>query len=294
IGDGAFEFCGLIRATIGNSATSIGDYAFEYCPLTSVAIPDGVTNIGQWAFGGCAGLTKVTIGAEVTSIGDWAFADCNNLAGVTIPNNVTSIGNEAFYYCYSLTNVSVGTSVNRIGSGAFFHCSRVTSVTIPDSVISIGDSAFEYCGLTRVTIGNRLTAIGDGAFGGCAALEGIYFQGNAPSGDSTSFSSDPGTVYYLPGTLGWGATYGGLPTAQWTLPYPLILNNGPNFGVQAGGFGFIISWATNISVVVEASTNLADPIWTLVATNTLIGGSSYFNDPQWVNYSSRFYRISSP
>jgi hypothetical protein len=74
----------------------------------------------------------------------------------------------------------------------------------------------------------------------------------------------------------------------------VILNSGPSFGVQTNGFGFIISWATNIPVVVEASTDLANPNWSPVATNTLTGGSAYFSDPQWANYPVRFYRLRSP
>jgi hypothetical protein len=58
--------------------------------------------------------------------------------------------------------------------------------------------------------------------------------------------------------------------------------------VQPGGFGFTISWATNASVVVEAATNLANPVWIPVSTNTLTGGTNYFSDPQWTNYPGRF------
>jgi hypothetical protein len=60
--------------------------------------------------------------------------------------------------------------------------------------------------------------------------------------------------------------------------------------VQPGGFGFTISWATNVSVVVEAATNLANPVWLPVSINTLTGGTNYFSDPQWTNYPGRFYR----
>ena len=102
------------------------------------------------------------------------------------------------------------------------------------------------------------------------------------------------TVYYLPGTTGWGPTFGDRPTAPWTLPNPLILNKGPSFGPHTNGFGFIISWATNIPVVVEACTSLANPVWFPVGTNTLTGGSSYFSDPQWTNYPARLYRLRSP
>jgi hypothetical protein len=107
-------------------------------------------------------------------------------------------------------------------------------------------------------------------------------------------SDNKATVYYLPGTTGWSNTFAGRPTALWFLPSPLILNNGPSFGVQSNAFGFIISWATNISVVVEACTNLADPVWFPVATNTLTNGSFNFSEPLQTTSPGRFYRISSP
>jgi hypothetical protein len=64
--------------------------------------------------------------------------------------------------------------------------------------------------------------------------------------------------------------------------------------VKTNWFGFTISWATSIPVVVEACTSLANPIWSPVHTNTLTGGSSYFSDPEWANYPARFYRLRSP
>jgi hypothetical protein len=64
--------------------------------------------------------------------------------------------------------------------------------------------------------------------------------------------------------------------------------------VQTNQFGFIISWATNLSVVVEACTNLSNPTWSPVSTNILTNGSSYFGDPQWTNYPMRLYRLRSP
>ena len=49
-----------------------------------------------------------------------------------------------------------------------------------------------------------------------------------------------------------------------------------------------------MTVVVEACTNLANPAWHPIGTNTLISGSAYFSDPQWTNYPARFYRLRSP
>jgi hypothetical protein len=44
----------------------------------------------------------------------------------------------------------------------------------------------------------------------------------------------------------------------------------------------------------EACTNLAEAVWTPLQTNTLAGGSIFFNDPDWTNHPARFYRISPP
>ena len=56
--------------------------------------------------------------------------------------------------------------------------------------------------------------------------DGVYFQGNAPAAGSDVFDGDnEATVYYLPGTTGWGTTFGGLPTALW-VPYTYTTNNG--------------------------------------------------------------------
>ncbi len=99
------------------------------------------------------------------------------------------------------------------------------------------------------------------------------------------------TVYYLPGTTGWSTNYGGAPTALWTLPYPVLLSG--SLGVQTNGFGFTVSWATNASVLVEASKDLSSPVWQPVQTNALNNGVVNFTDPEWTKYPSRFYRVRS-
>ena len=220
-------------------------------------------------------------GLPVTSIFDDAFVEYNGLVSVTIPGSVTSIDLDAFDGCGDLTNVVLGYGLTSIGDGAFAYCSSLRSLIIPGSVTSIGQDVFVQC----------------------PALAGVYFQGNAPSAWPGEFSFSDylnTTVYYLPGTSGWGATFGGNSTAFWFLPYPLILNSGPDFGlqrsfgIQSNGFGFTISWATNASVVVQACSNLACPVWTSLQTNALTNGSFYFSEPLQTNSLGRFYRISSP
>jgi hypothetical protein len=199
---------------------------------------------------------------------------------------------------------AIPNSVTSIGDEAFLNCNGLTSVTIPNSVTNIGDYAFGWCAdLTSVTIPNSVTNIGDYAFYGCGNLTSVYFQGNAPSFGSGVFVDrnvqavgafpDPATIYYLPGTTGWDAVSinTGLPVVLWL---PQVQTSDASFGVRASQFGFNINWASGMTVVVEACTNLANPIWSAVATNSLTDGSSYFSDPQWTNYPCRFYRLRSP
>jgi hypothetical protein len=329
----AFLGSGLTSIVIPNSVSSIGDSAFDGCnSLTNVTIPNSVTNIGGSAFLGYS-LTAITVDSAnqnyisfggvlfdkaettliqypeakagtsytipdtVTSLGQAAFLGCYELTSVTIPNSFTSIGGNAFESCPSLTNVTIPNSVTSIRTFSFLDCVSLSNVTIPNGVTSIGYAAFSSCtSLTHVTIPDSVAYMEDQAFSGCTNLAGVFFQGNAPSigpgGGSSVFSSDNNaTAFYLPGTTGWGSTFGGIPTALWILPYPVTLNS--SLGVQFNQFGFTVSWATNLSVVVEAATDLDNPVWSALATNTLSGGTLYFNDPQWTNYPSRFYRVRS-
>ncbi len=254
--------------SIPSSVTSIGDYAFYGCTrLTNVAIPTSVTSIGNAVFVDCKKLTSATIPGSVTNLGEAVFLGCGNLTSVTIPGSVNSIGNEAFSYCYSLMSLTIGSGVTSIGYSAFDFCSSLTNVVIPRSVTSIGGYAFSYC----------------------YSLDRVYFLGNAPSFGPLVFGDNtPATVYYLPGTIGWGLTYGDRPTVIWE---PLVQVDGTNSGVRTNQFGFSIKWASGRTVVVEASTDLAEFFWTPVGTSTLMNGSSYFSDPQWTNSRARFYRL---
>jgi hypothetical protein len=106
------------------------------------------------------------------------------------------------------------------------------------------------------------------------------------------FSGDNNaTVYYLPGTTDWGPTFGGLATILWN---PQVQTGDPSFGVRTNQFGFNITGSSGLVIVVEASTNLANPTWATLQTNTLSFDSLYFSDPAWTNHPSRFYRVYWP
>lgn len=65
-------------------------------------------------------------------------------------------------------------------------------------------------------------------------------------------------------------------------------------GLRTRPFGFTVTGTPNSVVVIEGSTNLAQPTWFPLATNTLSDGSANFNDPHWTNYPNRFYRLGPP
>lgn len=181
----------LAAALLMASAATVKGDDFTY--TTNYPATNTITITGYTGPGGSVTIPGTINGLPVTCIGHGTFANCNCLTNVTIPNSVTSIGNSAFTSCGSLTNI-----------------------IIPDSVISIGNEAFEYCGVTSVTIGNSVASIGGAAFNWCTSLTSVYFKGNAPGiGSFVFYRSGKTTIYHLPGTAGWGATFGGFPTMLW-------------------------------------------------------------------------------
>jgi hypothetical protein len=273
-----------------------------------------VTTIGNTAFEGDSSLTGVTIPNSATNIGAYAFAE-SGLNGVTIPNSVIGIGQNAFAACISLTNISVNAGNPAYSSlnGVLFDQAQGTLIqypgaltnsnyAVPGSVASISDFAFYgVSSVGRVTIPHSVTSIGNEAFAFCSALNTLYFKGNAPNVGSSAFyetgSGKGVTVNYLPGTTGWQAFSAGSVAASmpWYLPAPEVLNFEPNFGVYNNQFGFTISWATNATVMVDACTNLLNPLWVPVSTNSVIAtiGATNFTDPQWGSFPTRFYRLRS-
>ena len=264
----------------GRPVTTIGDYAFfGRTDLTNITIPSSVTNIGHEVFTWCSGLRAITVdpaNAFYSSSNGVLFnKDQTTLVqypgGVggscTIPQSVTSIGDYAFEFCTSLTSITIPNNVTNIGNVAFYECSSLANVMIGANVINIGGRAFQSCD----------------------SLTGIYFHGNAPIVDSDSFGSDNNaTVYYLPGTTGWDTTLAGIPAVLWNPQATTFIADGNQFG-------FNITGPTNATIVVEACTDPANPIWLPVSTNTLSeSGTSFFSDPQWTNYPARFYRFRSP
>jgi hypothetical protein len=169
------------------------------------------------------------------------------------------------------TSYTIPNTVSTIAEAAFANCTGLTSVTIPNSVTSIGFAAFDYCSsLTSVTIGNRVTSIGDFAFELCTSLTAVQFNGNAPGlgpNGSTVFSGDNrATIYCLPGTSGWGATFAGRPVVRLqgnppaieTSPQTQTAEAGSEVGLRvdaSGSYPLWCVWYLNATNLISCSTN---------------------------------------
>jgi len=262
-----------------------------------------LTITGYTGSGGSVAIPATINGIPVANIGSGAFAGTflhpnTTLTSVIIPNSVSTIQDEAFYTCTALTNAVISCGVIIIGPYAFNQCSALNGLVIPDSVTTIGSFAFLGCvGLTgSLTMPDSVISIGEDAFAGCPGLTTVFFRGNAPATEPNIFAGDNATVYYLPGTTGWSQMFDGFPTEQWN---PQIQTGDNSFGVESNQFGFNITGTSNLTVLVEACTNLSYPNWSPVSTNTLntpsgTNGTSYFSDPMWTTCAERFYRLSSP
>ena len=326
IGAGAFAWCAnLTNITVAAPNAfycSVAGVLFDKNQTTLLQFPAGkagsyvisnsVTSIGSYAFEGCSGLTSVTIPNSVTSIEDQAFYLCVGLTSIFIPNSVTNIGTAAFGACSNLPAITLETPnyFYTVVDGVLFNQDQTLllqfpagkggNYLIPNTVTNIAGYAFSRCpSLVSVTIPNGVNSITNYTFYYCTNLTAIYFKGNAPSLDWPVFTGDSkATVYYLPGTTGWSnfSSNSGLPTVLWN---PQAQTRDVSFGVRTNRFAFTIAGSNNLVIVVEACTGLNNPVWSPLSTNTLntfIGtnGTSYFSDPQWTNYSGRFYRIRSP
>ena len=152
----------------------------------------------------------------------------------------------------------------------FYQNATLTSVTIPGIVTSIGDNAFYEChNLASAAISNGVGNIGNYVFDGCISLTSAII---------------PGSV-----TNGWSNTYQGVPAVLWN---PQI--QASSMHMQSNQVGFHITGTTNIPVLLEACTNLANPVWVPLTNVSLTNGLFQFSEPVQTNSGGRFYRVCFP
>ncbi len=302
-----------LNYAIPDTVTTIEYESFMGCyNQTNIFIPSSITNIEDYSFEVDQSLTSLTVDPQSPAYSsiDGILFNKNRTALIqfpmgkpvtsyNLPPTVISLEDGAFQGC-SLTSLNITNSINSIGDYVFCGCASLTNLTLPDTVTNIGTETFLGCtDLGQIIIPESVVSIGFGAFDSCTNLTIAYFQGNAPTIESEvidnmnyipeTFSSDPATAYYLPGTTGWDtfATNSGLTTVE--LSTPLIGNRSASVSANGSGFGFTIIGYPTQNINVEASTNLVD--WQPLQTITLNGITTNFADAQWKNYPARFYRV---
>jgi hypothetical protein len=237
------------------------------------------------AFASCSALTTITLPEGVTTIGGQAFLWCSHLTNFALPKGLTTLYSEAFHGCSGLTNVVIPNGVATIPTFAFCDCTGLRTVTLGNGVTRIAGNAFADCPrLTQITIPAGVTAIDNSAFAGCTSLNAMYFQGNAPTMGSTVFQSGTPTAYYMPRATGW-TTFTQASAVLWD-------PQASGLGLQGNQFGFTVGIPSGATIIVEACTDLGNPVWYPVGTNS--GAANYFTDPQSGSNPKRFYRLRNP
>lgn len=273
--------------SVPEGVLAIDDSAFlDSVDLTSITIPSSVTSVGTTAFDGCEKLRTITIDSAA-AIEAIEFKDLH-ITQVIIGSRVSEIADYAFYNCSSLLVVTMGSSVTRIGDFAFYNCTGLASAILPSGVTRIGDYAFYNCvSLTRMAIPAEVTQIGNYAFYSCRSLQRVYFSGNAPTHGYFPFSG--GTLYYLPGTTGWGDIYANRPAVLWN---PQITE--PEMLPDSDGFAFTIIGTPDIPISIETSETLPGDSWQPLHVGTLSKGNLEFTHPDALERPVRYYRITAP
>ena len=226
------------RFGTGSGPTANGVPAYLPFPPFNCITENGSITVNQYSgTGGSVIIPSTVNGLPVTRVGDITFYFASSLTNVTIPSSVTSIGTNAFSFCSSLTSMILPNSLTNICDNAFNNCSNLKNVTLGTNLTAIGASTFANdTRITNILITSSLNFIGGFAFGSCSSLKTVYCTGNAPIASSTVFSgANIATIYYLPGTLGWTATFGGRPTALWL---PQMQNVKSSLGAATNQFSF--------------------------------------------------------
>jgi hypothetical protein len=91
--------------------------------------------------------------------------------------------------------------------------------------------------------------------------------------------------------MGWANIIDGRQPKPWN---PLAQCSFATIVVESDQFRFNVVGTASLSFVIEAATNLVQPVWKPLSTNTEVNGTVYFTDPQWQDFPTRIYRLRMP
>ncbi len=220
--------------TIPDGTTVLDEMCFtENYVLTELIIPDSVTTYTPRALMYCLALENIYV---TDTDGKGLFASDGVLYAreeggyltllkcpqaktgtITVLDGTVLIAPDAFRVCYMLENIRLPEGVQIIGEAAFSGCMEMQEIDLPDSVGIIDNLAFMGCyKLTSVRFPRGLFGLGDILFAETDVTR-MYFEGDAPMFNASTFAGVNGTAYYPAGNTTWTEdvrqSYGG--TVVW-------------------------------------------------------------------------------
>ncbi|MSW38452.1 MAG: leucine-rich repeat protein, partial [Actinobacteria bacterium] len=227
IGESAFNGATLLTSiTIPTSVNSIGYTAFYGATsLENITIPDSVTAIGDYAFSGTTALSAITVSAgsldfssvngvlfnkdqstlikypcakpassystppTTRVIGRGAFSKCINIVNLELNSELEQLSWYSFNGMTLLESIEIPNKVTSIPEYAFYGDTSLSEISLPTGLIVIENNAFQYTAINSIVIPASVNTIAFAAFYGAAALDSVYFLGNAPASvDPDSFT----------------------------------------------------------------------------------------------------------
>jgi hypothetical protein len=255
----------VTRGTIRSNATPAGTVTFK----------EGTTTLGTGTLSGSGLVATTTFTTSGLSAGSHTIT-------ASVPDNGSILLYGSSGTCTQTVNSALNATTTAINSSPRPSVTN-QSVTFTATVTRSGGTA--------TPSGNVLFR--DGAALSTNALSGSGASAVAAFNTSAlAFGSHTVAAEYAGDSNFSGSTNS---VVQRVVGAPQVQTNGASFGVQMNQFGFNITGNSGLVIVVEACTNLANPVWFPVQTNTIpTGGLSYFSDPAWTNYPGCFYRLCSP
>ena len=278
--DGAYLYAGGYFTNASGVAVS---HVARYEP-TFIVDPGVAPDCGS-ATGGC----RVVISGQ-------------NLCSGSDVTEVTICGARAAVLSQSATQIVV---VAGMAASAGLGDVRVSSSSYG---VTVKANAFNYLKADQTLLFPEIV-------GAVTAEDAVCLVASASSGLPVSFTvvSGPGAIaggsnltFSATGTVAVAASQAG--NGVWnsapgvtntigvgaSVPWHAEVLTDESFGVRSNRFGFTVSGPANLRVVVETCTNLANPVWVPLETNTLTDGLFNFSDSAWTNYPARFYRLRQP
>jgi hypothetical protein len=296
---------------------------------TEAFFAHGVPDTNEWVeVLNCSAVNCDT----VITIGNQCFQEINGLSasnmqvGVNISSNGQFSINISNVFLTGATSYALLVEYVTNTSVSFVNCTNLNSAVGAEVVASVGIVEFSNCLFSQRVNGGTAVESYEGSYNifsysnifenFAQVYEGDRTQIFLQASDYNTFSSNGLIAVGSPGTytnlaewqsdcnLDSDSATNALeyPGNFWNVAFlnPAVLRNpviqacGANFGVSNNQFGFNIIGPTNMLWVVEACTNLANPVWTPLQTLTLTNGSFYFSEPFQTNTPGQFYRIRSP